>query len=216
MSSEAVTHLCALLNNDLQPLGFGGHPMPVALKVTVPLNFYTSASFQGSTGDLCGVSQSAVHLCIWEVTNALYRTAGNYVLFRTDPESQARRVIGFGTTAGFPQEQGLSDCTHVVIKAATEQPATYVNRKGFYTLNVQLVCDHRKHFLQVCPRFLGSCHDSFILRQSQVPLLFISPAQIQGLILGVKSYPLLTWLVTPVRNPSSNAQERKNACHSST
>ncbi|XP_067885141.1 putative nuclease HARBI1 [Heterodontus francisci] len=138
MPREVVTHLCALLNDDLQLMGFGGHPMPVALKVTAALNFYASASFQGSTSNLCGASQSAVHRCIREVTNALYRRASDYVRFRMDPESQDLRALGFGAIAGFPQVQGVIDCTYVAIKAPAGQPAEYLNRKGFYSLNVQL------------------------------------------------------------------------------
>ncbi|XP_067890524.1 putative nuclease HARBI1 [Heterodontus francisci] len=182
MSREAVTHLCALLNEDLQQMGFGGHPLLVALKVTVALNLYTSASFQGPTGDLCGVTQSAVHRCIREVTDALYRRAGDHVRFRTDPERQAQRVIGFASIAGFPQ----------------------------------LVCDHRKRFIQVYAHFPDNCHDAFILCQPQVPLLFTELAQIEGWILGDKGYPLQTWLLTTLRNTTSDAKERYNACHRST
>ncbi|XP_067894186.1 putative nuclease HARBI1 [Heterodontus francisci] len=170
-------------------------------------NFYTSASFQGHTSDLCGVSQSAVHRCIREVTNALYRMAGDYVRYGTDPESQHQRALGFGAIVEFPQVRGVIDCTHVAIKVPGGQPAAYFNRKGFYSLNVQLVCDHRKRFMQVCARFPGSCQDPFILQQSQVPLFFTVLAQIQAWILGDKGYPLQTWLLMPVRNPTSNAEE---------
>ncbi|XP_067911598.1 putative nuclease HARBI1 [Heterodontus francisci] len=208
MPRVAVTHLSALLHDELQPMGFAGHPMPVVLKVTAALNFYTFASFQGPTSVLCGVSQSAVLCCIREVTDALHRRAGDYVRFKTVPESQHQKVLGFGAITGFAQLQGA-------IKAPVGQPAAFLNRKGFYSLNVQLVCDYRKYFMQVCARFPGSCQDSFILRQSQVPMLFTAPAQIQGWILGDKGYPLQTWSLTLVRNPNSDAEERCNTCHSS-
>ncbi|XP_067888745.1 putative nuclease HARBI1 [Heterodontus francisci] len=189
MSRETVMHLFVLLNDDLQLMDFSGHPMPVALKVTVALTFYASASFQ---------------------------RAGDYVRFGTDPESQHQRALGFVSITGFPQVRGFTDCTHLAIKAPVGQPAAFLNRKGFYSLNVQLVCDHRNRFLQMCARFPGSCHDSFILCRSQVPMLFTALAQIQGRILGDKGYPLQTWLLTPVRNPASDAEKRYNACHGST
>ncbi|XP_067884148.1 putative nuclease HARBI1 [Heterodontus francisci] len=192
-----------MLNTYLQLLGFDGQPMPAALKVTAALNFYASGSFQGSTGDLCGVSQSAVHCWIKEVTDALYRRAGDYVHFRTDADSQAEMAVGFGAIAGFLQVQGVIDCTHVAIKTPKEQSAPYTNRKGFHLLNVQLACDHRKCFLQVCAHF-------------PVPgaVAVHCPHSPSGWTLGDKGYPLLTWLLTPVRNPSSYAEGHYNACHS--
>ncbi|XP_067908356.1 putative nuclease HARBI1 [Heterodontus francisci] len=117
-------------------MDFGGHPMPVALKITVALNFYTSGSFQGSTEDMCGVCHSVAQCCIKEVTNALFRRAGDYVHFRTDRESQAKRAIGIGVIVGFPQVQGVIDCTHVAIKASMDQPAVFINRKSFHLCNL--------------------------------------------------------------------------------
>ncbi|XP_067871295.1 putative nuclease HARBI1 [Heterodontus francisci] len=122
VSREAVIHLCALLNDDMQLMGFGGHPMPAVLKVTAALNFYASASFQGPSGNLCGFKQSALHHCIREVTDALYQRASDYVRFRKDPESQA---IGFDSIAGFPHVQGslhlcgLHPCGHQGSRRAT-------------------------------------------------------------------------------------------------
>ncbi|XP_067901778.1 putative nuclease HARBI1 [Heterodontus francisci] len=216
MSREAVTPLCGLLNDGVQQMGFSGHPKAVALKVTVALNFYAYASFQGLTGQLRRVIQSAVHRCRREVTDALYQRAGDHVHFRTNPESQAQRPNGFDAIVGFPQVQGFIECTHVAIKAPAGRPAAYINRKGFHSLNVQLVCDHCKRFMQNCAHFSGSCHDAVILPQSQVLLLSTELAQIEGWLLGDKGYPLQTWLLTLVRNPTSDAERRYNVCHRAT
>ncbi|XP_067899198.1 putative nuclease HARBI1 [Heterodontus francisci] len=142
--------------------------------------------------------------------------AGDYVHLTTDPESQAWRAIGFSSIAGFPQVQGVIDCTHVTIKALAGQPAEYVNRKGFYSINVQLVCDQWKCFMQICSHFPGSCHDAFVLCQSQLPLLFTELAQMEGWLLGDKGYPLQTWLLIPVRQPTIAAEEGYNVSHGAT
>ncbi|XP_067892373.1 putative nuclease HARBI1 [Heterodontus francisci] len=184
MSREAVTHLNALQNDELQPMGFAGHTMPVALKVTVALTFCAAASFQEPTGDLYGVSQSTVHSCIREVTGALYRRANGF-------EGQSQSAVGFGTITEIPQVQGFTDCMHVVIKAPDRQPVTFLNRKGFYSLNLQLVCDHSANALH--------CTGS-------------DP----GWILGDKGNPKQTWLLTPVRNTTSDAEELFNTCQGST
>ncbi|XP_067894165.1 putative nuclease HARBI1 [Heterodontus francisci] len=177
---------------------------------------YHSLNVQDPPATCVAFQQSAVHCCIREVTEALYRRASDYVHFWTDPESQAQRAFGFGDIAGFPWVQGVINCMHVAIKAPARKPVTFLNRNGFYSLNVQLVCDHRKRVMQVYVCFPGSCHDSFIPCQSQVPLLFTAVAQIQGWILGDKGDTLQTWLLTPVRNLTSNAEGCYNACHGST
>ncbi|XP_072346022.1 putative nuclease HARBI1 isoform X3 [Scyliorhinus torazame] len=216
LSRETVTELCAMMQDDLRPMGFGGHSMPVALKLTATLSFYASGSFQGSTGQLCGISQAAAHRCIKEVTNALFKRAGEFIRYRTNPESQTERSMGFCAIAGFPRVQGVIDCTHVAIRAPSEQPAAFINKEGFYSISVQLVCDHRKRILQVCARFSGSSDDAYILQNSQVPDLFLQQPQLEGWILGDRSYPLQTWLMTPVKNPRTKAELQYNLSHSST
>jgi hypothetical protein len=42
---------------------------------------------------------------------------------------------------GFPGTIGCVDCTHVKILAPTENEGDYVNRKGYHSINVQLICD---------------------------------------------------------------------------
>ncbi|XP_067871996.1 putative nuclease HARBI1 [Heterodontus francisci] len=174
-------------------MGLGGNPMPVAQKISVALNISARGSFHGSKKDMCGIAQSATHQCIKEVSNALFRRASDNVHFRTDPNFQAERAIGFGAIAGFPQMQDVIDCAHVTIKAPEHQPGAFINRKGFHTLNVQLVCKQCKWILQICAHFPGSCHNVYILRQSQGARTFTPPVCLHRWILGDKGYLLRTW-----------------------
>ncbi|XP_067909481.1 putative nuclease HARBI1 [Heterodontus francisci] len=207
LSGETVTFLCEMLAVDVSSYCIGGHPMPVALKVTIALNFYASGSFQASVADLCGVSQSAAHHCIKVVTDALFQRANHLITSKTDNTSQAERARGFSTVSGFPMVQSVIYCTHVAHRAPAGQSGAFINHKRYHSMNVQLVCDHRKRIMQVCARYPGSCHDAFILRNSQVPALFSPPDGMEGWILGDRGYPLKTWLMTPVRNPWSHAEE---------
>ncbi|XP_041045184.1 POU domain, class 6, transcription factor 2 [Carcharodon carcharias] len=47
-----------------------------------------------------------------------------------------------------PVIQGVIDSTHVALSAPWQQLATFVNQKGFHSLNVQVACDHRKRIVQ--------------------------------------------------------------------
>uniref|UniRef100_UPI00398E70E5 putative nuclease HARBI1 n=1 Tax=Pristiophorus japonicus TaxID=55135 RepID=UPI00398E70E5 len=59
-------------------------------------------------------------------------------------------------------------------------------------------------------------HGAFILCQTSVPGVFVSPNQDCGWLFGDKGYPLCTWLLTPLHNPRTAAQQAYNHSHSAT
>ena len=48
----------------------------------------------------------------------------------------------------------------------------YVDRKGFHSLNVQVICDANYHITNVLVRWLGSTHNSAILQASIIGDMF--------------------------------------------
>ncbi|KAJ1096255.1 hypothetical protein NDU88_001398 [Pleurodeles waltl] len=64
--------------------------------------------------------------------------------------------------------------------------------------------------------FPGSVHDPFVLRNSSVPHMM---GQLQGdraWLTGDSGYPNLQWLLTPVRNPKTDAERNYNEAHGRT
>ena len=113
----------------------------MAVKLMAALNFYATGSFQSPNGDVCDISQSSVHTCEKQVTEALYARAGQYIKFNLDQAHQEAQAAGFAAFAGVPNVQGAVDCTHVALRAPLQNPRRFLNRKGFHSLNVQIVCD---------------------------------------------------------------------------
>jgi hypothetical protein len=114
----------------------------------------------------------------------------------------------FYAIAGFPSIVGIVDGTHVRIQApslATERD--YVNRKNQHSINVQVVINARGCFTNVVANWSGSAHDSFIMRNSNIWHAF-ETGQLQGLILGDSGYALRPWLMTPIRRPATDSEER--------
>ncbi|GLV40906.1 uncharacterized protein CBL_08480 [Carabus blaptoides fortunei] len=100
---------------------------------------------------------------------------------------------------GFPGAVGAIDGTHIRIDKPTNDSDSYLNRKHFYSIQAQVVCDNRRRIIAVFIGFPESVHDSRILRSS--PLLDTLPEKCQGgYILGDSGYPCLRQLLTPYRD----------------
>uniref|UniRef100_UPI00398EC64E putative nuclease HARBI1 n=1 Tax=Pristiophorus japonicus TaxID=55135 RepID=UPI00398EC64E len=214
-TKEVLIESSHLLQADLHPQSRARTALRVAVKVTVALNF-ASGAFQAGAGDICNISQFAVHSCIREMSEALYARRGDYILFSLTREKQVERACGFARIAGFPMVQGDIDCTHVALWVPHFITEMYHNRKGFYSLNVHLVCGHTQRVMQVNARYPGSSHDAFILQQSALPSAFEPPRQTRDWLLGDKGYLLTTWLMTPLCKPRTRQQHAYNESHAAT
>ncbi|XP_072357268.1 LOW QUALITY PROTEIN: putative nuclease HARBI1 [Scyliorhinus torazame] len=216
LSRETVGHICQLMAQ-MKPRGTGRHAIPVRVKVTVALNFFVTGSFQSPSGDLCGISQASVHRCIWAVTDSLCAVAARYINFPEDHAHQAARASQFASVAGIPMVQGVVDGVHVNLRAPTRDRDIFLNRKGTYSMNVQVVCDQGMRIMHVSAQYPGSVHDAFILAQSYTPAIFKGhPPRMRGWLLGDRGYPLRPWLMTPIRRPQTNTESRYNEAHDAT
>ncbi|XP_072327009.1 LOW QUALITY PROTEIN: putative nuclease HARBI1 [Scyliorhinus torazame] len=217
LSRETVGHICHLMAH-LEPRGTGGErAIPVRVKVTVALNFFATGSFQSPSGNLCGISQASVHRCIRAVTDGLHAVAARYINFPEDHVHQAARASQFAAVVGILMVQGAVDGMHVNLRAPMRDRDVFLNRKGTYSMNVQVVCDQGTRIMHVCAQYPGSVHDAFILVQSYIPAIFEGhPPRMGGCLLDDRGYPLRPWLMTPIRRPQTNAESRYNEAHAAT
>uniref|UniRef100_UPI00398ED19A putative nuclease HARBI1 n=1 Tax=Pristiophorus japonicus TaxID=55135 RepID=UPI00398ED19A len=205
---DVVTEICNLLQAEFEPQIRVRTALSVTSKVTIALNCYATGYFQAA--DMCKISQFAAYTSIREVTDALYRRKADYISFPMSRDKQLEHQSAFLRIASFPRLQGVIDCTHVGLRAPQQTPKQFRNRKGFLSLNVELICDHNRKVMQMSARFPGNNHDSFILCQSSVSCPFSGPNEDCGWFLGDKGYTLSTWLMTPLCNPRSAAQLKYN------
>ncbi|XP_067838419.1 putative nuclease HARBI1 [Heptranchias perlo] len=196
-TKEAVMEICQLLWPQLQSRA--KIALPVAVKVTMALNFYGSGSFQASAGNMCTISQYVVHCCIRVVTDTLYEIRNRFITFPLDRDKQNERAQGLARIADFSMVQGAIDCTHIVLRAPHINSAVFVH--------MQLVCNHTYRIMEVDALYPGSSHNAFVMQQSNMPAIFHLARQVEGWLLGDKDYPLKWWLMTPVRNPHTRAEQ---------
>ena len=89
------------------------------------------------------------------------------------------------------------------------------NRKGYFSLNVQAVCDTKLMFMNIVCWWPGSTHDSRIFDNSALCSQFRN-GLIDGILLGDRGYPCCHYLMTPVLNPMTSKERRYNRAHIAT
>lgn len=112
------------------------------LQVLCALMYFGSGSFQWVVGQdmLLGLSQSSVSRSIHKVVNAMERRMLKREISFPFPREYPVLKQKFMQSGGFPGVIGAIDCTHIKIIAPPEpMDVNYIDRRGDYSLNVQLV-----------------------------------------------------------------------------
>lgn len=84
------------------------------------------------------------------------------------------------------------------------------NRKGYFSLNVQVVCNAQLQILDIVARWPGASHDSHIFNNSGVRMKLEAGEFGHGVLLGDSGYPLRSYLLTPLEQPRTAAEHVYN------
>lgn len=167
-----------------------------------------------------GVGRATAFRAVRRVTYALHCIAPRFIKWPKD--TVATNIMEhFKKTCGFPNVIGAIDGTHIKIRGPPNDTASYINRKGFPSLNVQLVCDSHGLFTHCYAGEVGSVHDARVFRNSPV-VRFLEMPDIyfpnDSHIIGDAAYAIHPHLLVPFRDNGhlSNRQRNFNYCLSST
>ncbi|XP_054091360.1 putative nuclease HARBI1 [Zeugodacus cucurbitae] len=194
--------------------------VPKSLRMTAALHYYATGSYLRDVGQdfVCSLSKTVVCRAVKEVTNIIEgKLMCKYIKFPTSLEEQNKIKQTFFSSTGFPGCIGAIDCTHVKIKKpAADVECCYINRKGYFSKNVQLICDYNLNIVSGNARYGGSTHDAFIWENSQCKQ-FLERQNASDVdsswLIGDSGYPQQPWLMTPFRNPQTIGQNNYNDCH---
>ena len=166
---DSIYVICDLLREDLERATTRSHALSAEVQVLIALRFYASGAFLEVIGDTFNVDKATVSRVVLCVSELLHGMANDFIIWPEDDEEKKLIQRGFYEISRFPKILGCIDCTHVRIIRPTrpddamqalefeeeeeeeeaEMPpmpnyeAAFVNRKGFHSINVQAVCDHR-------------------------------------------------------------------------
>lgn len=135
----------------------------------------------------------------------------------TEQEEREARLY-FHEKSQIPNIVMCVDGTHIKIIPPKQDRNLYYNRKGYYSLNTLIICDHKMKIRFVDSRHQGASHDSHIWRisgaRSYMEDLFKNN-KTNIKILGDAGFPSEPWLITPHRSPEEgSAESRFNENHS--
>ncbi|XP_064620735.1 putative nuclease HARBI1 [Lineus longissimus] len=209
------TELLDILEPALERNTHRSHVLDSSLQLCTAVRYFAQGGFLPMVGDVHGIGPRVTSKCIHTVAQAICDRMDRFIRWPTvDEIGIAKRQ--FYERFQFPCIVGLIDGSQVPIQGPfpPANEAVYICRKGFHSINVQIVCDMNLNIIDLDARWPGSTHDSFILRNSHIWDMFEQGRVIPNTwLLGDSGYPQKPWLMTPYQNPANDAQERYNTQH---
>ena len=177
-------------------------PLSALQQLALGLKFCASGDFQISSGDIMGIDQSTVSRQVPIFTNAVCSLAREVIAFPDDPKSTQEYFMEY---CGLPSVSGVVDGTHISIQSPGGPNAELFRcRKGFFSFNVQVVCNEKLEIIDIVTGWPGSTHDSRVWNNSRLCLLFENGKK-DGLLLGDSAYPLTPYMMIPYPHPPNSA-----------
>ena len=210
LRKDSVSDLVKILAKDLEHQTRRGLPLTPMQQVLIALRFYATGTFQRVIGDLFGVSVFAACRVIHKVSRAIAKQKRQFLSIPGNLADVKRKFYDVGH---FPGVIGAIVCTHVrVICPNKENSMAFVNRKQFYSINVQAVCDSDAFITNIVGRWPGSTHDSRIFENSKIADK-LRDGVLDGILLGDSGYACRAYLLTPILKPKNAGEVRYNTAH---
>jgi len=206
-----LLHDCVQIEDKLEYSSDRNQSITPMNQLLIALRFYATGTFLLVVGDTFAVCKSTACKIVHKVTDVIASLRSKYVKF-PDTQQERQDVMNvFFTASKMPGVIGAVDCTHVPIQSPGGNDAEiFRNRKGYFSVNVQLVCDHTGFISDVVARWPGSVHDSTIFDHSKLRAE-LETGLCYGYLVGDGGYACRRYLLTPLTNPTTAAEKAYNA-----
>nr|CAI5830757.1 unnamed protein product [Callosobruchus analis] len=176
------------LNNSVSPLN----------QLLTALLFYATNGHQINIGDHMGMNQSTVSRIVGKVSRAIAGLRNRFIKMPSTPEEHplSEQFLSFGT-----------------FSSSGEDGEVYRNRKSYFSINVQLVCDRNLKINNIVARWPGSANDATIFNHSRLRTRFEAGEFGNSVMLGDSGYPLTQYLLTRLANPDTQPHSLYNESH---
>uniref|UniRef100_A0A8C3FIS8 DDE Tnp4 domain-containing protein n=1 Tax=Chrysemys picta bellii TaxID=8478 RepID=A0A8C3FIS8_CHRPI len=189
--------------------------LTVQKRVAIALWKLATPDSYRSVANRFGVGKSTVGVVVMQVAKAIV----DVLLSKVVTLGNVEAIIDGFAAMGFPNCGGAIDGTHIPILALDHQASQYINRKGYFSMVLQALVDHRGRFTNIYVGWPGKVHDARIFRNSglfrrlQQSIYFpdhkipVGDVEILIVILGDPAYPLMPWLMKPYTGALDSEKE---------
>ncbi|XP_047543246.1 putative nuclease HARBI1 [Vanessa atalanta] len=211
-SKENMEKIINILRNDLSMDNRGGS-ISVELQVMAVIRYWGRHEIQEDCAELHGMSQQTLSKMCKRVAIALASKSSIYIKMPLNLREETETITKFQSICGFPHIIGAIDCTHIKIrKVSGDAGQYYVNRKGHYSINTQVVCNADLKICDIVCHWRGSTHDARIWRESSIKRRF-QDNEFKGKLIGDSGYSCTPHLLTPVLRPRTESEQQYNYSH---
>uniref|UniRef100_A0A8C3PC42 Putative nuclease HARBI1 n=1 Tax=Chrysemys picta bellii TaxID=8478 RepID=A0A8C3PC42_CHRPI len=192
--------------------------LTVEKRVAIALWKLATPDSYRSVGNQFRVGKTTVGAAVMQVAKAIIE-----LLLRKVVTLGNVQVIVDGFAAmGFPNCGGAIDGTHIPILAPEHQGTQYINRKGYFSMVLQALVDHRGRFTNINVGWAGRVHDARVFRNTTLfkwlqqgtyfldQKITVGDVEMPIVILGDPAYPLMPWLMKPYGGSLDRSQELFN------
>lgn len=180
-------------------------------QLLLALRYYATGATQIAAADFSGVSEPTANRIIHRVSIAIALLYDQHIFFPRNNHEREKTMLGFYNIARFPRVLGAIDCTHIKIcSPGGEEAERFRNRKNYFSLNCQAICNANLEFLDLVARWPGSAHDTTIFDHSVQRGYFEAERHGRDMLLvGDGGYPSRKYLMPPLQDPDPNIREEQ-------
>ncbi|XP_025159376.1 putative nuclease HARBI1 isoform X1 [Harpegnathos saltator] len=159
--------------------------------------------------DRFNVGKATAWRSVQKVVHVLYKKITSFIKWPTIEEAQ-QSMDTMEQQYGFPNVIGAVDGTHVKITAPQEHSESYINRKGFHSIQLQVICNPQLQFIHCYAGQVGSVHDMRVFKLSKFENMCTDanfPHDCH--ILGDAAYRLTKYVMVPFKDNGHLSERQK-------
>ncbi|CAM4546422.1 unnamed protein product [Caretta caretta] len=134
--------------------------LPVEKQVAIAIWKLANPDSYRLVANQFGVGKSTVGITLIQVCRAI-----NHIR-RTVTLGNVHDIVAGFAQMVFPNCGGVIDGTHIPILAPAHLDSKYINRKGYFSMVLQALVDHRGRFIDINAGWSGKVHDARIFQNT--------------------------------------------------
>ncbi|XP_012543265.1 putative nuclease HARBI1 [Monomorium pharaonis] len=201
MKQRTFNFLLQLLWGDLcKQDRYGRHPKSPEEQLLIAIWFMSTPNSYRCVSDRFDFGTATAWRSVQKVVNALYKKVATFIRWPTLEES-ARSMESIKRKYGFPNVIGAIDGTHIKIISPRDNSDSYINRKGFHSIQLQIICNEQLQFIHCYTGQAGSVHDMRVFRLSGFETMCTdNNFPHDSHILGDAAYRLTKYIMVPFKD----------------